>query len=509
MTNAVDTSVQAPPSSVTDTAVQHGPEVVAESDTKAALSFLADAIKQGRFDGIQIDQPGPIDIYPRPPIGMPFHPPFMRPPLSGMIERLLVALTVNDVASHGKEIDTNHDGVVSLPEYTQWSGQDKGSSPLRTAAFAEVAQLNPGQDSEGQLGVRIEGIDTIMNRPPMVMKGEDGPMTRELRADAGEAPAGDAAAGTPADGSAAPESGTEDPAAGDADLIAKDPSVSEQVSSASDLGELMGKLLEALKGRKIDPRSEVGQLLTQLLLALIEDDVGQHGAEMDANTDGVLTLDEFSKFHGESQGLSSLMVAAFAEAVQQNPGADSAGQLGLSLEKKMIPMLGLRSAPESADSDEDVSDPAVDEEGAADEQDATDEAENPADDGSVVSDPGATDSVVQQPETDVGDLLPKLLEAISGSKLDPQSGLGQLVKQLLLTLTENDLAQHGTEMDANQDGVVTLPEFAKGKGDGKLSGLALDAFAEAVQRSPGADGAGQLGFHIPEVMSLIQPKITP
>jgi hypothetical protein len=475
---------------------------VAESDMKVALSFLTDAIKQGRFDGIQIDRPGPIEIHPRPPIEMPVHPPFIRPPLSGMIERLLVALTRNDVASHGKEIDTNRDGVVSLPEYTKWSGQDKDSSPLRTAAFAEVAQLNPGQDSEGQLGVLIEGLDAIITSPPMVMKREDAPTAPELRAAAGDVPADDTAADTAADGSSAPESGSEDPAAVAAGSTAKDPSVSDQVSQSADVGELLAKLLEALKGRKIDPRSEAGQLLTQLLLALIEGHVGQHGAEMDANKDGVLTLDEFSKFHGESQGLPNLMVAAFADAVQQNPGADSTGQLGLSLEREMIPMLGLRSAPAGAESGEEVADPAVDEEGAAEEQGATDEAENPADDGSVVSDPGATDSVVQQPETDVGDLLPKLLEAINGSKLDPQSGLGQLVKELLSTLMENDLAQHGTKMDANQDGVVTLPEFAKGKGDGKLSGLALEAFAEAVQRSPGADGAGQLGFRLPEAVLL-------
>lgn len=127
-----------------------------EFDLARSVGFLENAIGKGSLGSAQTTELAQIEGQPATSAE--------KPAILDILKDLVAALIAMDVASNGKAIDKNEDGIVSLSEYTKHINPDNGSSDLLTESFDEVAGINPGvtkgQGKEGgQLGIKIEGLD--------------------------------------------------------------------------------------------------------------------------------------------------------------------------------------------------------------------------------------------------------------------------------------------------------------------------------------------------------------
>jgi hypothetical protein len=223
-----------------------------EFDLARIVGLLENAIGKGSLGSAQTTEPAQIEGQPATTAE--------KPAIRDILKDLVAALIAMDVASNGKTIDKNEDGTVSLAEYTKHINPDKGSSDLLTESFAEVAGINSGvtkgEGKEGgQLGVKIEGLDAKIhpdkpdNESPVLRAAGD-TSTGKQTGQAGESEKADESKKTDAsEKSSTPNSGTDN-----------DGSLNE--------------LLDSFKASGIDPGSNVGKLIIQLLLALIEAEGG-------------------------------------------------------------------------------------------------------------------------------------------------------------------------------------------------------------------------------------------
>ena len=221
-------------------------------DLETIVALLEKAIVKGSLGSAQTTDSAQIEGQPATTAE--------KPAIRDILKDLVAALIAMDVASNGKSIDKNEDGTVSLAEYTKHINPGKGSSDLLTESFAEVAGINSGvtkgEGKEGgQLGVKIEGLDAKIHPDK---PDNESPVLR--------------AAGDTSTGKQTSQAGESEKAGESKKTDASEKSSTS--NSATDNDDSLNELLDSFKASGIDPGSNVGKLIIQLLLALIEAEGG-------------------------------------------------------------------------------------------------------------------------------------------------------------------------------------------------------------------------------------------